>query len=82
MERDESGDECARAQRRGGEQGEPAAAACQHATRTLARSSSYTFKRAFFRAYIAKQRENPTHLGTVLEGSCPYVQRAEAAPAR
>jgi hypothetical protein len=41
---------------------------------TLTRTSSYTFKRAFFRAYIAKHKQDPSHLGTVLEGSCHFVQ--------
>ena len=41
---------------------------------TLPRTSSYTFKRAFFRAYIAKHVQDPSHLGTVVEGSCPYKQ--------
>ena len=41
---------------------------------TLTRTSSYTFKRAFFRAYIAKHNQDPSHLGTVLEGSCHFVQ--------
>jgi hypothetical protein len=41
---------------------------------TLTRTSSYTFKRAFFRAYIGKHNQDSSHLGTVLEGSCHFVQ--------
>jgi hypothetical protein len=49
--------------------------------RTLKRTSSYTFKRAFFRAYIAKHVQDPNHLGTVIEGSCPFVQDAASTNA-
>jgi hypothetical protein len=42
--------------------------------RTLTRTASYTFKRAFFRAYIDKHVQDPSHLGTIIEGSCPFVQ--------
>ena len=46
-----------------------------HQTRpTLTRTSSYKFKRAFFRDYIAKHCQDPSHLRTVTEGSCPFVQ--------
>ena len=41
---------------------------------TLTRTSSYKFKRAFFRDYIAKHCQDPSHLRTVTEGSCPFVQ--------
>jgi hypothetical protein len=46
----------------------------QHMRPTLTRTSSYTAKRVFFRAYIAKHNQDPSHLGTVTEGSCPFVQ--------
>mgnify|MGYP004088659259 CR=1 FL=1 len=44
----------------------------------LPRTSSYTFRRAFFRAYVEKHCANPSHLGTIIEGSCPFVQSKHA----
>ena len=44
----------------------------------LPRTSSYTFRRAFFRAYVEKHCANPSHLGTIIEGSCPFVQSTHA----
>ena len=41
----------------------------------LPRTSSFTFQRAFFRAYMEKHRADPTHLGTIIAGSCPFVQK-------
>jgi len=43
--------------------------------RTLKRTGSYTFKRAYFCAYITRHRQDPSKLGTVMEGSCPFVQQ-------
>ena len=40
----------------------------------LPSANSHNFQRAFFRAYVEKHRADPTHLGTVLPGSCPFVQ--------
>jgi hypothetical protein len=56
-----------------------------HATRSegasgLSRTCSLTFKRAYFRAYVEKHRQNPSHLGTIIDGSCPYVQNVWSAP--
>lgn len=45
---------------------------------SLPRTSSYTFRRAFFRAYVEKHCANPSHLGTIIEGSCPFVQSKHA----
>ena len=44
----------------------------------LPRTSSSTFRRAFFRAYVEKHCANPSHLGTIIEGSCPFVQSKHA----
>ena len=45
---------------------------------SLPRTSSYTVRRAFFRAYVEKHCANPSHLGTIIEGSCPFVQSKHA----
>jgi len=41
---------------------------------TLTRTVS--FRRAYYRAYVAKHIQDPSHLGTLIEGSCPFVQAA------
>ena len=53
------------------------AASGDSSTVILANTSSYPFKRDYFRAYLARHIEDPSHLETLAEGSCPFVQGEE-----